>query len=122
MQDIEIDSVTQNDIDIPLITTKKEESEESLSDKDTNKNVLIFKENNSKNDSLQNQKVLDYKKKFLKERSSFYGFNGPISSIAQSRLNGNILVTCYDGNVYLLTPPNLELYLSNNTDNKDNLN
>ena len=122
MQDIEIESVTENDIDIPLITTKKEESEESLSDKDTNKNVLIFKENNSKNDSLQKQKVLDYKKKFLKERSSFYGFNGPISSIAQSRLNGNILVTCYDGNVYLLTPPNLELYLSNNSDNKENLN
>ena len=30
----------------------------------------------------------------------------------QSSLTGNILVTCYDGYVYLLTPPNLDYYMS----------
>ena len=41
----------------------------------------------------------------------FEGFGGPISSIIQSKATGNVLVTCYDGNVYLFTPPNIDYYL-----------
>ena len=46
-------------------------------------------------------------------KQNFKGFRGPITSIIQSNINGNIIVSCYDGNVYLFTPPNLDFYLSN---------
>ena len=67
---------------------------------------------NEKENNLQNEKINEYKKRILKERNTFNRFGGPISSIIQSRSTGNILVTCYDGHVYLLTPPNLDYYLS----------
>ena len=35
-------------------------------------------------------------------------FYGPISSIIQSEITGNIVATCWDGNIYLFTPPNIE--------------
>ena len=68
--------------------------------------------NNEKENNSQNEKVNEYKKRILKERNTFNRFGGAISSIIQSRSTGNILVTCYDGYVYLLTPPNLDYYLS----------
>ena len=37
--------------------------------------------------------------------------NGPINCIKQSKTTGNILVCCYNGNIYLLTPPNIDYYL-----------
>ena len=37
-------------------------------------------------------------------------FNGAISSIIQSSTSKTILASCYDGKVYLLSEPNLELY------------
>ena len=43
--------------------------------------------------------------------TNFEDFDGPISNIIQSKETGNILVTCYNGNVYLFTPPNIEYYL-----------
>ena len=66
------------------------------------------KENNPQN---EDEKFNEYKKKILKERNTFNRFGGPISCMIQSSLTGNILVTCYDGYVYLLTPPNLDYYL-----------
>ena len=39
------------------------------------------------------------------------GFEGAVSSIIQSQNYGNILVTCYDGNIYLLNKINLGFYL-----------
>ena len=39
----------------------------------------------------------------------FKKFGGPISSIIQSKITGNIVVTCLDGNVYLFSPPNLSI-------------
>ena len=35
------------------------------------------------------------------------GFKGPITCIIQSSNNGNILITCFDGNVYLFSPPKI---------------
>ena len=43
---------------------------------------------------------------FLKNKE-FDGFKGPISSLIQSKLKGNILATCYDGKVNLLSKVNL---------------
>ena len=39
------------------------------------------------------------------------GFEGAVSSIIQSQNHGNILVTCYDGNIYILNKINLGFYL-----------
>ena len=50
----------------------------------------------------------------IEDNENFEEFNGPISCIIQSRSTGNILVTCYNGNVYLFTPPNIDYYLKNN--------
>ena len=41
---------------------------------------------------------------------NFGGFEGPISCITQSTYYGNILVSCYDGNVYKLSNPDLSFY------------
>ena len=43
----------------------------------------------------------------FEKTKNFYSFNGAISSIIQSKNKGNVLITCYDGNVYLLSLPNL---------------
>ena len=42
---------------------------------------------------------------------SYNGFNGPISCITQSKKDGNLLITCWDGNVYLVDQPNISFYL-----------
>ena len=41
--------------------------------------------------------------------NSFKGFKGPISCIIQSS-TGKILITCYDGNVYLFSEPKLDSF------------
>ena len=41
----------------------------------------------------------------------FKGFNGPISSIIQSKEDGNLLITCWDGNVFLVEKPDIRFYL-----------
>ena len=38
-------------------------------------------------------------------------FKGPISCIIQSNTDGKILISCWDGNIYLLDKPNIEDYL-----------
>lgn len=40
-------------------------------------------------------------------------FKKPISDIIQSKIDGNILITCWNGNVYKLLYPNIEYYLKN---------
>jgi WD40 repeat protein len=47
----------------------------------------------------------------IEKNNGFKGFYGPISCIAQSSKDGKIFVTCWDGNVYLFDPPNIEYYL-----------
>ena len=49
---------------------------------------------------------------FLKNKE-FDGFKGPISSLIQSKLRGNILATCYDGKVHLLSKVDLGLLIKN---------
>ena len=41
----------------------------------------------------------------------FEGFQNPVTSIIQSTILGNILVTCMDGNVFLFSTPNIDYYL-----------
>ena len=51
----------------------------------------------------------DYEK-MSKNKERFEGFKGAISSMIQSEETKNILVSCYDGKIYLLSQPNLEGY------------
>jgi hypothetical protein len=44
------------------------------------------------------------------ENEIFYGFNGAISSIIQSKSSGHILASCYDGKINLFSQINLEMY------------
>ena len=46
----------------------------------------------------------------IKRKGDFTFFGGAISSIIQSTKQLNILVSCFDGNVYLLSQPNLNFY------------
>ena len=41
----------------------------------------------------------------------FSGFDMEVSCITQSKITGNLLITCLDGNVFLFKRPNFELFL-----------
>ncbi len=59
------------------------------------------------------EEIVDINKednKLTKDIKEFKGFKGPISSIIQSKINGNIIITCWDGNVYLFEKPNLDYF------------
>ena len=47
----------------------------------------------------------------FKDRDGMDTFNGPINCLTQSKKTGNILASCFDGNIYLLTPPNIKYYM-----------
>ena len=46
--------------------------------------------------------------------SEFQGFEMTVTSIKQSEINGNIIISCMDGNIYLFSKPNLEFYSQEN--------
>ena len=48
------------------------------------------------------------------DNNKFEGFGRSITSIIQSSILGNILVTTLEGNVYLFKPPNINYFLNNN--------
>ena len=52
----------------------------------------------------------------------FLGFKGPITCIIQSEKTGFILVSCWDRNVYLFTPPNFNLFIKNKEENYNFIN
>ena len=60
----------------------------------------------------KNEKVssIEYIQDFKSFDKYFKGFKGPISCITQSKKDGNLLITCWDGNVYLVDGPNIQIY------------
>ena len=44
----------------------------------------------------------------------------PITCITQSNISGNILITCWDGNIYLFKPPNIDFFLNLDKKKKSN--
>ena len=40
-------------------------------------------------------------------------FNGPINCITQSNIDGKIIITCWNGNIYLFDHPNISNYDKN---------
>ena len=47
------------------------------------------------------------------ENNNMKKFKGPISDIMQNKMDGSVLITCWDGNVYLFNYPKIEYYLKN---------
>jgi len=66
---------------------------------------VIYYDENEKIELIQD--IIIEKKKRKNDQESFTGFKGPISCIIQSPEKG-VLVTCYDGNVYLFSQPHFE--------------
>ena len=57
----------------------------------------------------------------IEKNTIFKGFRGPISCITQSSVDGKILATCWDGNVYLFDHTNIQLYLDYEEKTKNDL-
>jgi len=65
---------------------------------------------------VRNDKIEDTSIEFIQnidfgKNKKFKGFKKPISCMKQSKKNGKILVTCWDGNVYLFSCPKIEQFL-----------
>ena len=87
--------------DIEFKKYAKPEKEEAYKENDETKNMDDTMLINTQSQSVTN---------ILVDNEMFEGFNGAISSIIQSTSTGNILVSCYDGKISLLSKINLELY------------
>ena len=61
--------------------------------------IKLYKINYDK-ESLKDQ--IEYIQDIIYDHKYIHMFKGPISSIIQSSKDGSILITCWDGNVYLL--------------------
>ena len=65
---------------------------------------------------VRNNRIEDTSIEFIQnidfeKNKKFKGFKKPISCMNQSKKNGKILVTCWDGNVYLFSYPKIEQFL-----------
>ena len=65
---------------------------------------------NVKNDKINTKYLLDIE---TEDVDKFKGFDMDVTCISQSKITGNLLITCLDGNVYLFKRINLELFLKN---------
>ena len=65
------------------------------------------------------QTTIEYIQDIIFDNYDFKGFKGAVSCITQSSKEGDILVSCWDGNVYLFGNLNIDYYLENN--NQDEL-
>ena len=87
-----------------------------INNEETNYNTKI----EFKQDIIFRNTKIDYKKEILysingeRDKTNifyFSGFERNVSCITQSKINGKLYVTCWDGCVYSLTPPNISFYL-----------
>ena len=65
---------------------------------------------NEKNDKINIKYLVDI---ITENIDQFKGFNMDVTCITQSKITGNLLINCLDGNTYLFKPPNLELFIEN---------
>jgi len=77
---------------------------------------IINNERNNSNDSKESNDsndINDSNDSNDSQNKVFEGFGRSITSIIQSNIIGNILVTSLDGNAYLFKPPNIDYFLKN---------
>ena len=70
--------------------------------------------NNIRIEFIQDIVLFDKQKKFKR-------FNGPISCMTQSSIDGKIIVTCWDGNIYLFDYTGIKQYLEYDKQIKDKI-
>ena len=72
--------------------------------------IKLFKlvQNNNKYRNIKMEYIQDI---IIENKNEYKGFEGPISSIIQSDIFGNILISCLDGNVYLFKSANIDFFL-----------
>ena len=68
---------------------------------------IIYNEENFEKTKIKYIQDIIIEKDIKSSYNYFNGFDGPITCITQSKYSGNILITCFDGNVYLFTKPNI---------------
>ena len=96
LQDIEFKKYAEPEKEVEEIEEKQEKTDNT--------------DTTDMDDTLLSNTPNQCQKSILLENESFEGFNGAISSIIQSTSTLNILVSCYDGKISLLSKVNLELY------------
>ena len=80
-------------------------------EKKKGKGILkLYKLNMNENDENINIEFIQDVQ--FKKGGKFMGFNGPISCITQSKRNGKIIISCWDGNVYLFSYPKIETFIN----------
>ena len=67
---------------------------------------IIYNKKNFQKTKIKYMQDIRIEKDIKNYPNYFNGFNGPITCITQSKHSGNILISCFDGNVYLFTIPN----------------
>ena len=85
------------------------EQDITFKEKEISKSCII--EENSKIQEKKENKININKKRDKINENLFSGFERTVSCITQSKISGNLFVTCWDGNIYIFTPPNICCYL-----------
>ena len=81
---------------------------------------VIYAENHS-DTKIEYLQDISIEQKVKNDKILFHNFKGPISSMLQSKTDGNILITSWDGNVYLFSYPNIEYYLKEDENIEKNI-
>ena len=74
---------------------------------------------------IYNDNFLETKIEYIQDikpemKEKFKGFNHPISCIIQSKKTGNLYISCWDGNIYSFTQPDMEYFSFYDKQNNEN--
>ena len=72
--------------------------------------IKLYKLNKSSN--IEDSKIEFIQDIEIQKKNKFKGFRRPISCIIQTKKRGRLLVSCWDGNVYLFSRPKIETFLN----------
>ena len=70
---------------------------------------------------IYNENKIEYIEDIKFDDDNYKRFRGPISCITQSSSDGKLLISCWDGNIYLFDSPKINNYLENDKKYKDNI-
>ena len=94
------------------IEDKDDNKDYKLDDKKDKLIIEFVQDIEFDNKTIKRFKNRDNSKKSDYEFYDFTGFERNISCITQSQETGKLLITCWDGNVYLCSAPNISYYLN----------
>ncbi len=75
---------------------------------------ILYNEGTVAKTKIEFKQDIIFDKNNKNNTENFEGFAGPINCLIQSSNDGEILATCYDGNVYKFSSPNIDFYKWNN--------